>query len=110
MDEYTLLHYLSRNGRDVFNMWLHTLRDTAAKVSIIKRLNRVERGNLGDTKPCRDGVWELRFDNGYRVYYAKATLRILIILCGGTKHSQRVDIERAVLYWRDWQERHEDET
>lgn len=105
MDEYTVHHYLTSQGQDVFNLWLQGLRDLKAKVSIIKRVNRGAQGNLGDHKPCRDGVWELRFGNGYRVYCAQPGLNTLLLLNGGTKASQRKDIERAVQYWKDWKQR-----
>jgi len=43
-------------------------------LQIIKRVNRIEQGNFGDHKFCRDGVWEMRIDvgAGYRVYYARS--------------------------------------
>ena len=65
-------HYVTTDGRDLFNEWLSGLRDVKAKTVIIRRLNRVESGNFGDHEPCRDGVWELRVDigPGYRVYFA----------------------------------------
>lgn len=110
MDEYTLLHYLTADGRDVFNEWLRSLRDVVAKASVIKRLNRAAQGNLGDWKPCREGVYELRVDNGYRVYYTRVASNTLLILCGGAKSTQREDIKRAVIYRRDWHARQEDET
>ena len=105
VDNYTVLHYVTAQGKDVFNQWLKDLRDIEAKVAIIKRLNRLQYGNPGDHKPCREGIWELRFGNGYRVYYALTGSKALVILCGGTKSSQRDDITRAVAYWKDWQKR-----
>lgn len=66
------------------------------------------RRNFGDHKFCRDGVWELRIDQGagYRVYYAMASGVVVLLLCGGDKGTQDADIERAVGYWKDWQRRH----
>lgn len=58
---YEIRHYLKTDGQDVFFDWLKQVRDPIAKVQIIKRINRLELGNLGDHKFCRDGVWELRF-------------------------------------------------
>ena len=73
----------------------------------IKRVNRVEGGNFGDHKFCRDGIWELRIDQGagYRVYYALASNVVVLLLCGGDKGSQDADINRAIGYWNDWQRR-----
>lgn len=105
MDEYSLLHYCTALGKCVFKSWLQGLRDVEARMAIVKRLNRLGQGNLGDHKPCGDGVWELRLGNGYRVYYALIGPRTLLILCGGTKASQRQDILQAIRYWKDWQGR-----
>ena len=75
----------------------------------MKRVNRVEQGNFGDHKFCRDGVWELRVDvgAGYRVYYAQAGSQIVLLMGGGEKRMQDTDIERAVRHWQDWQRRTE---
>jgi putative addiction module killer protein len=108
---YEIRHYLTTDGQDVFFDWLKQVRDPIAKVQIIKRINRLELDNLGDHKFCRDGVWELRIHvgAGYRLYYALAGLRMVLLLCGGDKRSQDADIDRAVGYWRDWQQRPDNE-
>ncbi|MFB1488025.1 MULTISPECIES: type II toxin-antitoxin system RelE/ParE family toxin [unclassified Thiocapsa] len=84
---YEIRHYLTTDGHDVFFDWLKQVRDPIAKVQIIKRINRLELDNLGDHKFCRDGVWELRIHvgAGYRLYYALAGLRMVLLLCGGDK-------------------------
>ena len=104
---FTVRHYLSADGRDVIVEWIKRLRDPFAKVQVARRINRIEAGNFGDHKPCRDGVWELRIDHGpgYRVYYARAGSVLVLLLCGGDKSSQAQDIDRAVELWRDWQRR-----
>ena len=104
-------HYLTADGKDVLLDWLRRVRDPIAKVQIVKRVNRVEQGNFGDHKFCRDGVWELRVDvgAGYRVYYAQAGSQVVVLLGGGEKRTQDADIERAVRYWQDWQRRPDDE-
>ena len=86
---------------DGFDRWLRKLADRQAKVHIIKRINRVELGNLGDVKPARNGVSELRIDYGpgYRLYFVQYDA--LILLVGGTKGTQDGDIERAVQLARE---------
>jgi putative addiction module killer protein len=100
-------HYLTADGRDVFLDWLRQVRDPVAKVQIVKRVNRVEQGNFGDHRFCRDGVWELRIDTGagYRVYYARAGMQIIVLLAGGDKRTQDADIDLATRHWQDWQRR-----
>ena len=98
-------HYVAANGRDVFTDWLRQLRDTQAKVAIIRRVNRLELGNFGDHKFLRDGVFELRvgIGPGYRVYFAKSGRTMILLLGGGDKSTQDGDIDRACINWRDWQ-------
>ena len=83
------------------------MRDTTAKIAVDRRINRMELGNFGDHKFCRDGVWELRIDigPGYRVYYALAGIQIVLLLNAGDKSSQSTDINRACHYWQNWQKR-----
>jgi len=64
-------------------------------------------GNFGDCKPIQDGVWELKIDHGpgYRVYYAQAGKRLILLLAGGDKRKQQADIDAALLNWKEWQQR-----
>jgi putative addiction module killer protein len=108
-----ILHYLTVEGRDLFQDWLDDLRDMRARIAILRRVDRVAKGNFGDHRFCREGVWELRIDvgAGYRVYYAQAGQTIVLLLCGGDKRTQDTDIARAVDCWQDYQRRdHEDTT
>jgi putative addiction module killer protein len=106
---YEIRHYLEHDGRDPFAEWRHRLRDTSARIAIDRRIMRLELGNHGDHKSVGDGVWELRVDAGpgYRIYYAQAGAKVVLLLCGGDKRKQATDIKRAVAYWRDWQQRSE---
>lgn len=104
---FNVRHYLTPDQKDVYLEWLKRLRDPLAKGQLIRRVNRLTEGNFGDHKFCRDGVWELRIDQGagYRVYYAMDSGVVVLLLCGGDKGTQNADIERAVGYWKDWQQR-----
>lgn len=108
---YQIRHYLTHDEKDIFLDWFSKLRDMTAKITINRRVNRIEQGNFGDHKFCRDGVWELRIDigAGYRVYYAIAGKKIVLLLCAGDKKTQTADIDRACEYWKDWQRRTDDE-
>lgn len=108
---YEIRHYLTADAKDVYVEWLRKQRDTTARLAIDRRLIRVEQGNFGDHKYCRDGVWELRIDvgAGHRVYYAIADQAIVLLLGGGDKRGQDADIDRACGYWQDWQRRMLDE-
>lgn len=100
-------HYLTASGRNIFEEWLDSLRDAKAEARIAARIARLAAGNFGDCKPLRDGVWELRIDwgPGYRVYYTMIGRMCVLLLGGGDKRKQSVDINRAVGYWNDYQQR-----
>jgi putative addiction module killer protein len=100
-------HYVTATGADPFQKWLDNLKDLQGRVGILRRIDRLLRGNFGDHKFCHDGVWELRIDfgPGYRVYYAQADKTLILLLCGGSKRTQSSDITNAVRYWQDHQRR-----
>lgn len=89
-------------GKDLFSEWIEGLGDAAGRAAIKRRIDRLEEGNLGDSRPVGGGVWELRIHSGpgYRVYFAAAAESIILILCGGDKGTQHRDIRRAQELWR----------
>ena len=99
-----IVHYLTEDGTDLYQEWVDTLRDTRAKVAVLRRVDRAALGNFGDHKSCRDGVSEMRVDvgPGYRVYYFQHGKTLVVLLCGGDKRSQDADISRAVAYRTDF--------
>ena len=90
--------YLSSDGEDPYKRWLAELADRQARARVLVRVLRIKVGNFGDCKPLQDGVWELRIDHGpgYRVYYAQAGKRLILLLAGGDKRKQQADIEKAI--------------
>jgi len=98
-------HYITSDGIDVFAEWRDQVKDTKARIAIDRRIYRAELGNLGDHKPCREGVWEFRVDvgPGYRLYYSQAGKTVVLLLCCGMKRTQVDDITKACEYWQDWQ-------
>lgn len=83
---------------DGFQEWLDNIRDGMAKRRLVRRLERVQNGNLGDVKSVGENVWEMRehFGAGYRMYYLKQGDILIIMLAGGDKSSQQRDIEQAI--------------
>lgn len=82
---------------EVFSKWLKKLKDIKGKVSILRRLDRVQKGNFGDHKSLGDNLYEFRITTGpaYRVYYTKRGEEIIILLLGGDKATQSDDIKKA---------------
>lgn len=101
-------HYLTPEGRDVFQSWLDSLRDLKGRIAIQRRIGRIERdGYFGDRKVLQDGVCELRVDfgPGYRIYYAQDGQVVVLLLCGGDKSTQNRDMTWAFDHWKDYQRR-----
>ncbi|WP_050124627.1 type II toxin-antitoxin system RelE/ParE family toxin [Yersinia pseudotuberculosis] len=100
----TIKHYLTPEGRYLYMEYLKSLRDSIAKAKISSRVNRIASGNFGDHKPCREGVWELRIDQGpgYRVYYSLVDGEVVLLLLGGDKRSQNADIDQAIVCLKDY--------
>ena len=81
----------------LFSKWLSKLKDIQGKVSILRRIDRVKQGNFGDHKNLGASVLELRISvgAGYRVYYTEYNNKIILLLIGGDKSTQKNDIIKA---------------
>lgn len=80
-----------------WDAWFAALRDVRARQRIALRLRSVQMGNLGDCKSVGGGVSELRvhYGPGYRVYFHRRGLEVIVLLCGGDKSGQQADIVKA---------------
>jgi putative addiction module killer protein len=96
-------YYKTATGDIPFREWLDALRDINGRAKIRVRLDRARLGNLGDHKYLENGVWEMRIDcgPGYRVYFGKDGDRLILLLIGGDKDTQRKDLSTAVSYHKD---------
>ncbi len=83
-----------------------SLRDRDAKARIQARIDRAEDGNLGDCEPVGDGVSEMRIHHGpgYRVYFIRRGLEVLVLLAGGDKAAQARDIKAILRLARELKE------
>lgn len=80
-----------------FDRRLKRLADAVAQARIAMAVQRMEDGNLGDSKPVGGGVIEARIHcgPGYRVYYTRRGAEIIVLLLCGDKSSQQADIKHA---------------
>ena len=101
----TIREYLSSDVKSPFRDWLEML-DISVRARIQARILRFEMGNLGDHKSVGGGVWEARvmFGPGYRIYFGKEGLSIILLLLGGDKSSQAGDIRKARQLWSEYLE------
>ncbi|MCI4568530.1 type II toxin-antitoxin system RelE/ParE family toxin [Lysobacter sp. CFH 32150] len=80
-----------------FDRRLKRLTDAVAQARIALAVQRMEDGNLGDSKSVGGGVIEARihYGPGYRVYYTRRGAEIIVLLLCGDKSSQPTDIKHA---------------
>jgi len=80
-----------------FQKWLDGLKDAQAYARIETRIFRLGLELPGDVKPVGKGVSEMRIDYGpgYRVYFTKRGMTLIVILGGGDKSTQERDIRTA---------------
>jgi len=69
-------------------------------------LARIENGNFGDYKQLSPDLYELRFffHGGLRIYYSICDGKVVLLLYGGDKSSQKNDIEKAEKLLIEWSE------
>ncbi len=82
-----------------FDEWFDSLKDGMTRIRLAKRLDKVQRGLLGDVEPVGDGVFEMRefFGPGWRMYYVERNGRLIVLLGGGDKSTQQSDIQKAIV-------------
>lgn len=99
--------YLDQDGNAPYSIWVHSLADLRARAKVRERIARLRLGNMGDCAPVGEGVFELRihYGPGYRVYFGQDGNRIVVLICGGIKKSQKKDIKAAKAMWKDYKER-----
>ena len=80
-----------------FDQWLAGVRDRSTRIRLLRRLERFQVGQWGDSKPVGDGVMEARehFGPGWRMYYVIRGSDIVVMLAGGDKSTQESDIARS---------------
>ena len=81
-----------------FDDWLGGIKDTMTRIRLGVRLDKAQRGLLGDIKPVGGGVIEMRefFGPGWRMYYVEQNGVLIVMLGGGDKSTQSSDIATAM--------------
>jgi len=92
------------DGRVPFEEWFDGLKDKMFQKAIDARLARIEDGNFGDHKPAGEGVFELRIPKGpgLRVYYGLDGLKVVVLIGGGDKSTQKSDIFKAQHLFKEY--------
>jgi putative addiction module killer protein len=98
--------YIEKNGQSPFARWFETLESVAA-AKVTTALYRLEQGNHSNVKSVGEGILEYKIDfgPGYRVYFGKDGLELIILLGGGSKKQQNKDIHLAKQKWNEYKQR-----
>ncbi len=74
----------------------------AAKVAVA--LYRLGQGNFSNVKGVGKGVseYKIAFGPGYRIYFGLEGNEVIILLGGGSKHTQGKDIKTAHMLWAEY--------
>ena len=101
-----VVEYKDELGHHPFSIWFASLNVLAA-LKVRTAIARMEAGNFSNVKAVGSGVSEckLNFGPGYRIYFAKDGLHLVVLLGGGTKKRQQSDIKKAQLLWKKYKRR-----
>ena len=82
---------------EAFAEWLAGLKDATARAIVAACVQRLTRNLQGDVRPVGQGISEMRIHHGpgYRVYFVQRNEAPIVLLCAGSKSTQRRDIARA---------------
>jgi putative addiction module killer protein len=80
-----------------FKDWFNAL-NKKEQAQVAARLERIKSfGHFGDAKNLGKGLCELRWKNGWRVYFIAGENSIILVI-GGHKNEQEKNIKKARLY------------
>jgi putative addiction module killer protein len=78
-----------------FEYWFYQLNNKE-QAQVSSRLERIHsQEHFGDVKNLEEGLYELRWKNGWRVYFVVKNKYIIKLLIGGHKNEQKKDINKA---------------
>ena len=96
-----IIEYVEHAGHSPFEDWFNELHSQAA-VKVTNALYRLEHGNFSNVKSVGNGVFEYKIDfgPGYRIYFGQERDVLIILLGGGSKKRQDLDIRAATMHWQ----------
>jgi putative addiction module killer protein len=99
------MHYITFETEE-YSDWLAS-QTLKSRRQIQDRLSKIEdEGYFGHNKYLEDeDLWELKFNDGRRIYYVIVKETNVILLLGGNKNGQDKDIKKASKILRQISER-----
>jgi len=105
--ERTVEYYYTSEGKAPFAEWYASVEDKKIQQVVDVRIARVQQGHFGDCSFVGNGIYELRIHlgSGWRIYFGQVSGYVVLLLRGGSKKSQSLDIEKAKMYFTDYKRR-----
>ena len=91
----TEFHFMLRRTKE-FGRW-YASQDGRDRVRIDARLEEATKGHFGTSRSLSEGLFELKWKNGMRVYFSRKRVAgiDIFVLWGGFKGNQDSDISKA---------------
>ena len=101
-----VLFYTTQDKFCPFADWLKSCKDKKVLDNIRQRIIQLRKGNFGVYRNLTGDLYELKiyYGPGYRIYFAREDNETVLLLLGGTKRTQKRDIEKARNYLKASQE------
>ena len=94
--------YTREDGRSPFEEWFNNL-DSMAASKITVAISRLELGNISNIKWFKGiGEYKINWSPGYRLYLIQEGKRLIILLGGGTKKTQKSDIKSVRQLFKEY--------
>jgi putative addiction module killer protein len=101
----TVVEYVRGDGTNPYRKWFDNLHAQAA-AKVATAVIRLELGNTSRVKWIGTiGEYRMDWGPGYRIYLGKDGSGLIVLLGGGTKQRQDVDIQRAKALWAEYKAR-----
>ncbi len=97
--------YIDEQGKSPMESFLKKVKSVRDSGRILKEIDKLEYGNMGDCKPLRGGIQEKRLHftpEPYRLYFGYDGDKIIVLLSGSNKGDQEKEIKSAIEYWKDY--------
>jgi putative addiction module killer protein len=105
MGDIKVVEYIRPDGSNPFRTWFDDL-DAQAAAKVATATLRLEMGNSSNVKWIGTiGEYRIDWGPGYRLYLGRDGEALIILLVGGTKRRQQVDIEKAKALFAEYKVR-----
>ncbi|MCB0367409.1 MAG: type II toxin-antitoxin system RelE/ParE family toxin [Bdellovibrionaceae bacterium] len=104
MQGKSIEYYITEAGQAPFLDWFDKLPHQEQYIVRKYLLRIADGGSKKSLKSLKGGVFEIRIfhGSGLRVYFAEDGEKIILLLLGGNKRSQKSDIGKARKYWSEY--------